>query len=265
MAQFKQSIQVCKIFLLKESKKIKNYCIIVIAAVAIGMYMEPTIEYSKMVGYKLALWIFPFIMATRELRLVVYTCFVFLITSSMSDNNIFYEICIRTKVSTYRVGKILCITILSMIYTFFIATIGVCMYIPYFRYEKGWGKVLYSITEYAIEGNVMNTLVGRRKILQELTPVSGMLLEGLAVFLTCFLIGLVLYYFSQIIQCRQIGILICSILIMLDFASEGPLFEYTLLLMSPLSWSNLNLVKIKKYMNTPSVWLCFILGFFTKA
>lgn len=256
MGSFKQAFQICRIYFFQEWKRYKNYCLLSILAVFIGMYMGGIINYVKETGVRLSPWIFPFIMAKRELRTIIYACYGFFISSAISDNGIFNQIIIRSTYKTYHMGKLLCIAFLSLFYTIYSALVGILLHFPYIQLQKGWGKVLYTTADKSHSGLILNTLTGNIKILQDLTPLSGMLLETLLLFLTSFLLGIIIYFFSEIIHMKRVGIFICSFLIMLDFASEGILYVKGLLILSPLTWSNLSLIKIKKYFQGPSIQLC---------
>lgn len=256
MDRFRQSFQICNIYFYQEWKNYKNYCLLSILGVFIGMYMGGTIDYVKKTGVRLSPWLFPFIMSTRELRTVIYACYTFFICSAIDDNGIFNQIVIRSKYKTYHKGKILCIASLTCIYTVYISIIGILIHFPYIHFEKGWGKILYTTADKSLSGTLLNTLTGREKILHELTPLSGMLLETLLLFLTSFLLGIIIYFFSEIIYLKRAGIFICSFLIMLDFASEGMLYTKGLIILSPLSWSNLCLIKVNKYFSGPGIEIC---------
>lgn len=235
----------------KEFKNYKNICILAVVFSFVGMYMSGTIEYVKATGYSLSPWLLPFLMSTSNMRLIVYSVFLFFISSSVSDLKIADQIKIRSSDYIYQNARIFSLVVQAFIYTCFIAISGILMHFPYISYEAGWGKILYSLSDSSISGIHLDTLTGNKKIMSELTPFQGMSLSFLLLWLTCILIGISLFFFSEIILNRQLGMLISGILIVLDFAAPRILVRKPWLFFSPLTWSNLSIMKIKIHTRTP--------------
>lgn len=137
---------------------------------------------------------------------------------------------------SWSLGQVFYIFFTSLIYTFFIFISSVAVVFPRITFLTQWGKTIgtLAMTDAA---NQVPLLMFPWKLIVNYQPLEAVIIALLLVWLTCTMIGMILFCLNSLFN-RRIGISICCLLILIDPVIK--LMERAdLLRFSPVSWSSM--------------------------
>lgn len=238
-------------------KDYRTICVLVILAIFVDSYTRGTVAFAKSVDYSISPWLLPFLLCTRNVRVVIYAGFLLLLCNvSKKQSNAFY-ILVRSGHISYHLGNLCYIMIASFCYSLFTMLIGIIMNATSIRYEADWGKVLGTLSNPSQSGIWLNTLRGDEKIIREFTVFQGMFACFVLLFLTGVFLGFLNYFLGILSEHAKLGIVVSGFFIMLDFVLQTRTGLEKCIWFSPLSWSNLEKVRFKYVIQAPKLSYCF--------
>lgn len=262
MKSFRILWVISKIHIFNWMKDYRVWSIFIIVGILIHSNLNEVVLFAKKVSYPLTPWIYPFIMSTRIVRMVIWLGFV-LLQCDISDRNVNTPyLIIRVGKLRYHIGKIIYLFISTCIYHFYVAVIGIILNITHISFELDWGKVFGTLANdpFILDGT-LNTVIIKGGIVNKFMPLHATgITFGLAI-LTGMFLGLIIYSINMILNSKICGILCGSLFILLDFLFQT--VDYLRekgLLVSPVSWSDIQMIDFTGASYKPSLF--YILSMF---
>lgn len=232
----------CCILRFKQWKKDRTVFLLFFSVfILIFYYTRDVYSFSKVIRESIAPWMFSaifsdYIISMGLLKILLYFGVVLLFCNAPFADRIYTSVVLRSGRTSWSMGQAGYITLASLFYTFFIFISSIVVIFPRISFTLQWGKTIgmLALTDAYIQ---VPLLVFPGKVIANYGPIEATLWGILLVWLTCTLLGMILFCFNSIFN-RKIGICLCCVLILID-----PVVKWTekpnLLRYSPVSWSSL--------------------------
>ena len=223
------------------------------------VYTKEIILFSHKVKYGITPWIVIFFSTTRFPRLIMLVLYLFLICDIpfRKENDTFFLV--RSERKAFCIGNIFYIIANALIFIVVVTISSWLWGIKDMEWSMQWGKILGTVALTDIADNYRNSIIISGKlILREKPWVCYMLMFGLN-FLCNIFLGNLLMIVNLWRQKKNLGIIVGTFLIGIDFfiQTQPQLWKY--IYYSPITWSNLCYLDLKNNVTEyPSVWYAII-------
>lgn len=216
---------------------------------------------SETFEMKFSPWIFPFIMSTRIIRMVIYLFSLFLLCDVGKQMSNDFLIRVRVYPRVISASHLLALLWKVGVYWTVILISPIMMYFSNIKWTLRWGRVLgylARVADYEVLGEFAVRFSG--KITDGYSPVMATSLSFLLACMSTYLLGVILLFFNSIFM-EQVGIVVTIMFVLLDFILETDIVSAPYLL--PISFSTYsNLAYIghygSQYSNTVSLEYAFL-------
>lgn len=222
----------------------KDYKVILIflsVFILIFYYTRDVYYFSMKIQEPIGPWLFlaifsDYIVSMGLLKIMLYFGIVVLFCNAPFIDRLYIFIVLRSGRKSWSLGQVLYIFISALIYTTFIFLCSVAAILPRITFTAQWGKTIgtLAMTDAA---NQTPLLIFPWKVIKNYSPVEAVIIEILLVWLTCVMIGLILFCMNSMFN-RKIGISLCCLIILVDPVVKW-IDKVELLCFSPISWSSL--------------------------
>lgn len=211
--------------------------------------LEEVNDFAFKTGYSISVWLLPFILNQRFMRVILYSLFLFLICEVpfMNQNNNQMFLLIRSGKFSFFMGKILFLFFISIFYSILLCISSIVCIIRHLELTMNWGKVLGTLSLTDASSGFDHSLQFNSQFILKYIPQSMYLTSFILFTFACFTLGMLVYVLNILTSNRLLGNLIATILILFDFLLVTDIVYEKLIYISPLTWSNT--AKIDLYEN----------------
>lgn len=243
MNTIKKSFYVCQGYLKIEVKSFRIWFMWLVMFTVSYMFLEQIIRFSRQVGYRITPWCFVFYTTTRFVRIVFSLIFLTFICNLPFCKENDQIMLMRSGRKAFCIGNIGYAFINSCLYTILLAVSGVIFVQPT-EWSWNWGKVFGTLA--MTDAGSIFSIQPSSKLILKTEPVSDMLYSVLLMIGCYFFLGLVMILCNLFSKRKNIGIFVCGFFILFDFYVQVEPTIWRLTYLSPVSWSNLSILDIKK-------------------
>lgn len=227
---------------------IKYLSVMMIIAFLNVLYTITLRKFSYLTGYAITPYFFPFLVSISFYNMIFFALYIYFFSDApfVQRNTIYQMIrCGRTRWGIIQLEKIFLSNFIFNLSSFFLS---IMVLLPYISFEKGWGKVIYTLSRtnmgesYKISISFMYDIIGKY------TPLQFMALTMIILWLAGSAIGIMMFSLSLFVG--RITTLICvSIFVVLPIVLDDfpivlrPLAIY----FSPISWTRITEIGQFKY------------------
>lgn len=226
---------------------VKFYFLLLLISIFIYDYMKDIISFSDSVNYKISPWSFPLLFNQKYMRCIINIGVLFLFCDVPIINKNYYYIISRSGENCWIISQTLYIFFMSGLYYFFILIISILINISHVEFTTEWGKVFQTLgSGYNIGYKTYTSLL----IIHYFSPLQATFFTFLLNWLSSSLIGIIISSCNMILKGKINGIIISSFLVFFDlFVVYFPRLSW----FSPVTWSNLECIKISNNSDLPSI------------
>lgn len=245
MGNVSRAFCICQGYLRRECRDFQTYFMLVIMLVLSHMCMEEVIQFSYRTEYRITPWSFVFFSTSRIVRLVFEFVFLSFICNLpfREKNDQFFLL--RSGRRAFCIGNMFYAFVNACLYTFILAISGFIWGLPEVEWSVKWGKILGTLAMTDAGKDFTHAIVIHAGLVQREEPAVMMCYAVLLSICSYFLLGLVMILCNLIGGKRNIGILVCGILILTDFLLQSEPLFWRGMYLSPVSWSNLSKLDIR--------------------
>lgn len=216
------------------------------------IYTKGLWEVSDVTGEKLSIYIFPFLMTYRYMKIIfLFPLLMIFCDAPFIDANQQF-VMVRSGRKAWGIGQMLYIITASFIYALFMALSAIVVNIGHISFGTGWGKTLLL----AGRTNILE-LLGRRydtvkvspMIVKYYTPLQAMILSFLLLWMICIILGLIIYNLNIIFKSNVVGVSAAGLMILATALVDGNPLETWF---SPVSWCSLNNIDVAQMTSYPT-------------
>lgn len=247
----KRMLQVCAYDVVYGLTDRRNWCIVGILMIFLHLNIRDLAVFSYKAGHRMTIWLFPFIMTTRIVRLVVVLLYVFLICEAPFLTVQSPYVIVRCGRQDYFKGKILLLIVSSVGYFLMIGLAAPLMFFRQMELSMDWGKVYGTIGNGFAGNDLLYTIKINAKIVNGMLPLKAFFLSFSLSVMMGVLIGLLICFINMVSKSKFAGVLVCSFFAFFDFFMQT--FDYLrdghLVMLSWFSWSDIRYLDFRG--NTP--------------
>lgn len=222
-------------------KDYKIMAVFLFVLILVFYYTRDIYSFSIKIGEPITPWLFPaifsdYIVSMGLLKVLLYFGVIALFCNAPFVDRLYTAVILRSGRMSWSLGQVFYIFFTSLIYTFFIFISSIAVVLPRITFLTQWGKTIgtLAMTDAA---NQVPLLMFPWKLIVNYEPLEAILIALLLVWLTCAMIGMILFCLNSLFN-RRIGISICCLLILMDpvikWMDRGDLLRF-----SPVSWSSI--------------------------
>lgn len=209
----------------------------IVIAIFLYSYLEPVVLFSKAMNIPTTPWVFPHLINDFICQLAFMSGAIFLFCTAPFKGENYSYLIYRAGRTSWQIGNIAYIVVISIIYVGFIESISILSLLPHISFVNEWGKIwgtlaqTDAIVQYGIPFMVYTYIVG------VFSPIEA---TGISLFLetACIIwIGLVVYLFNSISQ-KPIGTLVGTFFVFLDVVISNS-WSAKAFLLSPVTLTQL--------------------------
>ncbi len=251
MKWFKQSLCITKSRLRQSVTNYRMWCIMVLTVMVVHMLTVEVRSFVTMTGEDITPWIFSFLFTQRYVRLLLLFPIILLFCDAPFIDELQLLIILRTGRTTWCIGQILYIVIISFGYFLFVLILSFVINVGYIDYSLEWGRVIqtFSYTTAAVDTGVK--LSFPTGIVDYFSPIQAVWCSYVLLSVTGILIGVLINCINLVFGRKSIGIIIASGLLVFD-AVIGEAFP-SLLWFSPISWNDISKIAIDSQSYKPDI------------
>lgn len=229
----------------------RNWCVVGMLMVFLHLNIRDLSIISEQVGHRMTVWLFPFIMTTRIVRLVVILLYIFLICEAPCFTVQSPYAIVRCGRKDYFKGKILFFMVGSVGYFLMIALVVPLMFCQQMEFSMDWGKIYGTIGNGYVGSDLLYTIKINSKIVNGMLPLEAFFLSFTLSVMMGLLMELIICFLNMVSKSKTAGVLVCSFFAFFDFLLQT--FDYLrdgkLVLFSWFSWSDIRYLDF--HGNTP--------------
>lgn len=214
------------------------YVILLLLVGYINMMMGPIGGFCHSSGYRVAPWLFPFLMAEPYSLLMILLGLILLFCDAPFIEAEQPYILMRTGRKIWTAGQMAYIALASAVYFLTVCLLTMLVLLPYLSFESGWGKLLNTFAQ----GDAYRfgvVVPFDFTIVRNFTPAGAMLIELLLCWLLGVLLGMLMFLLNLKIS-RSAGAVAAGVI------AVFPIFvrksDWNLHYVSPASWASLSVV-----------------------
>lgn len=246
MGSIKKALHICSGYLWIECKVFRTYFMIIVMLVLSHMCMEEIIQFSYTTKYRITPWGYVFFTTTRFVRLAFALIFLVLVCNLpfRRENDQFFLV--RCGRKAFCLGNICYAFVNACLYTLLSAVMGFIWGFPKVEWSMKWGKIFGTLAMTDAGSGFLNSVRISTKLVQREEPIKMMLC---AIFLSVccyFFFGLVMIICNLLQRRRNIGTFVCGFFVLWDFFVQTEPVFWRAAYISPVSWSNLANLDIRK-------------------
>lgn len=204
--------------------------------------------FARQARYRVSPYLFPFCFTHPFMRIVIFSCVIFLFSDAPFITDFQLLFLSRTGKRKWYLAQMLYLGICCLLLTAFLAVLPVIRNITMIAFVKDWGRVIETLAggQYDIIQPVSYDMVSRYSACQVMIYTVSVSI------LLMLLLGMILYLCNVLFSNRSIGVLISAALVLLDW------FVYLtgnhmLLWISPVSWIQISNMAYAREWEYPSV------------
>lgn len=224
------------------------YVIFLLLLGYINMIFSSISAFCEKSGYKIALWVFPFLLAEPYSRLMILLGLILLFCDAPFIEAEQPYIITRAGRKLWTIGQIIYIILASALYFLTVLILTFMLLVPFSTLESGWGKVINTLSQFGA-GRYSVALPFDLSIVNTFSPMEAMLLELLLCWLLGIFVGLVMFILNLQFSRSAGGVAAAAI-------SMFPLFvrktDWSLHYISPASWASLSVLDFSHTSSFPS-------------
>ncbi|AJA48567.1 hypothetical protein CPAST_c24980 [Clostridium pasteurianum DSM 525 = ATCC 6013] len=224
-------------------------------------YVNPILSFSKIVNYRVAPWLFPYISNWYFTQMLMMLGIVFLFCDAPFMDECQTYLMVRSGRIPWGAGQVLYIMLGTAIYFLFIVIISILILSPSLFLSNGWGKVLGTLAQTNAGQKYGILLPISYNIQLQYTPIEALLLSFLLQWCAGTMVGLVMFIINIYLK-RSIGAIVGSSIVLFDFvvANSLPYYYYHF---SPSSMARLTILDPTGMSPRPTnlyAYIFFIIG-----
>lgn len=222
-----------------------------------AIYVDDLRDIAAATGYKLPIWIYPFMYSQFHTKLIFILLMVLLFCNApFTDRNQMF-VFMRTGRSKWLCGQVLYIIFASAAYYLFMLMISLLLTVFSGELSFDWGKMLPALSTTNI-GNEYGALPMDFSyyVIIFFKPVQAVWFTFLMSWLGGIFIGLTIFLLNLISGTRYIGVLVSSFFVVLSSAVENERGWEWLMWFSPISWTTLDNIDIGEFTKCPPFAYC---------
>lgn len=216
MVNIRKSFSVCIHNVRKWATNPRIYILGILLILFVYTYVNPITNFSKIMGYRVTPWAFPFISNFIYSQLVMMLGIVFLFCDApFTDAGQPYFL-IRSGRIQWGLGQVFYIMLGTALYFLFIALASILVLAPNMFFSVGWGKILGTLAQ-TNAGRFNNIyLPVSNQILTLYTPIQAFGLSLLLEWCAGTMLGLIIFIINMNFS-RAMGVIASSAVVLLDF------------------------------------------------
>lgn len=235
------------------------YILAILLIILVLTYIRPLYNFSEYAGYRVTVWMFPFISNFYITQFMMMLGIVFLFCDAP-----FIDICqpyqlIRSGRTVWGIGQVFYIMLSSALYFLFIAFLSILVLFPNVFISNDWGKVMGTLAQADIGRSFGIYLPIDYQILTMYNPLQAFGLSILLDWCAGTMLGLIIFI-TNINFNRAIGAILASAVVILDISITNA-FPYYLYHFSPVSMARLTIIDPSGFSTRPSSVYTFIFFF----
>ncbi|MBW9158702.1 hypothetical protein [Clostridium tagluense] len=232
------------------------YILGILLCIFLWNYISPILNFSKIMGYRVTPWIFPFISDFTYTHMMMMFGIVFLFCDAPFMNEEQPYLLIRCGRTQWAMGQILYIMLGTAIYFFFLAFVSMLMISPNMFLNNGWGKILGTLAQ-SNAGEAFNIQLPISYAIQSMyTPIQAFGLSFILQWCAGTILGLIMFVIN-IYGKRSMGAILASVVILFDIAIEYEFKSYAYHF-SPVSMARLTILDPSGLSQRPSILYAYV-------
>ena len=216
------------------------YILGILLVLLVFSIVEPIKNFSRVMGYRITPWLFPFVsnFVITQIMLLLGIVFLFCDAPFMDRSQAY--IFIRSGRTMWVIGQIFYIMLATAIYFLFINFVIVIMLTPNIFFSNEWGKVLGTLAQ-TYSGRSFNIYLPIDYTIQNLySPIQAFALSFMLEWSVGIFLGLVIFI-ANIYLTRAIGAIVATAIILMDIVILNA-FPYYINHFSPVSLARLTIL-----------------------
>ena len=161
------------------------------------------------------------------------------------DKNQFYVL-IRSGRSKWCIGQMVYIAVSSVVYFAFIMAFSVLLNLGCIEFRGEWGKLLNTLANTSMGYEYGLAFNAEKDVIELFTPGSAMWFTFLFSWTSGLILGLTVFLFN--LRIKGVGTFLASFMLVFSAAAAK---QTSLVAFSPVSFSTLNMIKLKPKENLP--------------
>lgn len=230
--------------------------IVLVVATFVHLMLDGLISYVSENNLSVTVYQLPFLFSYRYSRLLLTLPIILIFSKIAEVEGIDLLILIRTKRRYWCLGQILYIFFSSIFYVILLHGLIVLYLLPSIEWNLDWGTVMGNLFRQGIPSGYEIHQIFPLKIYDYFTPSQAIFYHSLLLFLVSALLGMVMLISKLAFKTNKVGIVVASVIIMLDIAIKDKML---IRWFSPITWLDLSIIKVAELTPTPSIG--YVIGF----
>jgi len=216
------------------------YILAILLLILMWSYIDPILQFSKAMGYRVAPWIFPFLTNFPMTQRLLMLGIVFLFCDAPFAHEGQPYLMIRSGRMHWASGQVLYIMAGTAIYLLFIIFASMLLLAPSMYLNTGWGKILGTLAQTNAGQSFHIQLPISYKIQVLYEPVQALGLSFFLEWCAGVILGLAMFITNLFFK-RALGAIVASAIILLDIFIPYNITDYAYHF-SPISLARLGLL-----------------------
>lgn len=213
--------------------------------------LSPVRDFAERVNIDVAPYIFPFFITSTYTGKLLLMGVVLLFCDAPFTEQDHPYIILRSGRKIWYLGQFLYILIGSAIYSFSLILITIIVLLPHISLTWEWGKVITTLAQTNIGYQYGIPVLFNKSIVLEYTPLMAMIIQFLLCWLTCTMLGNLLFFVNSRIS-RAAGSIVAIALVLLQVATEL-IGTAKASFFSPTAWISFSKLNVDGVSEYPSI------------
>lgn len=225
----------------------KIYLVLLLLAIFVLDNFSPVFVFASQVRYRVTPYLFPFCFTHPFMRIVIFSCVIFLFADAPFMSELQLLFLARTGRRKWYISQIIYLGICSFLLTSFMALLPVLRYITRIAFTNNWGRVVRTL---AVQTDILHPIL--YATVNHHSQRTAMVYTVVVCMLLILLLGMILYICNISFKNKDVGIFITAFLVLFDW------FVYIsgskiLLWVSPISWIQISNMAYARELGLPSI------------
>ena len=238
----------------------KNFVQMLLLFVVINIYVSPIKDFSEMTDYKVAPWVYPFLLSDANFLAMFIAGVVYYFSNvPFMQKSISYYL-LRESRKKWIMEQFIYIILSAFVITGVSIVLSIIALMPCVVFEADWGNVLFTLARTNAGSMVKMFWNISIHFIRNYSPVWGMALTILLTVIGIIFIGMLMFFLSIYVN-RIVSVVVATVLILYSavVANIGNTFEKSFAMFSPLSWLRVTRIDVVEYGFSVSPTITYII------
>lgn len=226
----------------------KNALLTVLIFILMNIYISPVKGFSELAQCKVSPWIFPFLVSDANFLMLFMAGVIYFYSNLpfMQRTNSYYFL--RIGRARWILEQIVYIIISALIITSVSAILSIIALLPHLQFERGWGKVLYTLAK-TDAGDMVGMFwnISLQYIRNQL-PIEAMAMTIFIVTMGITFLGMLMFLCSLYFH-KIVSVIAATVMVIYSstVANVGHTLEKKFAMFSPVSWMRVTRIDVNQF------------------